>query len=60
MTLESLLKDKDLFTEIKDLACGSGRSYPSLDEVELHSIKARIDLEKQPIVNGKQKVLVVN
>ncbi|CAI9782890.1 unnamed protein product [Fraxinus pennsylvanica] len=49
-----------LITEIKDLVRGSGRSYPSLDEVELHSTKERTDLEKQPIVNAKQKVLNTN
>ncbi|CAI9782888.1 unnamed protein product [Fraxinus pennsylvanica] len=58
VTVESLLTDKVLITEIKDLVRGSGRSYPSLDEVELHSTKEITDLEKQPIVDGKQKVLI--
>ncbi|XP_022874044.1 4-alpha-glucanotransferase DPE2-like isoform X1 [Olea europaea var. sylvestris] len=55
VTLESLLEDKDLITEIKGLVRGSGRSYPPLDEVE-----ASTDLEKQPVANGKQKVHSVN
>lgn len=28
VTMESLLKDNDLITTIKDLVCGSGRSHP--------------------------------
>ncbi|XP_057505875.1 4-alpha-glucanotransferase DPE2 [Actinidia eriantha] len=35
VTLESLMKDKELQTTIKDLVRGSGRSYPPSDESEV-------------------------
>ncbi|KAL2480812.1 4-alpha-glucanotransferase DPE2 [Abeliophyllum distichum] len=60
VTVESLLKDKDLIAVIKDLVRGSGRSCPPSDEIELHLTKARTDLEKLPIANGTQKVPLAN
>nr|XP_027066920.1 4-alpha-glucanotransferase DPE2-like [Coffea arabica] len=54
VTLESLLKDKDLITVIKDLVRGSGRSYP-LQEPEVSEGKGTVP-EKQQAANGLEKV----
>ncbi|CAI9099424.1 OLC1v1036244C3 [Oldenlandia corymbosa var. corymbosa] len=52
MTLESLLKDKDLITVIKDLVRGSGRSYPSK---ELELSQEAVVPDKQHVANGQAK-----
>ena len=52
--MESLLKDKDLITVIKDLVRGSGRSYP-LQEPEVSEGKGTVP-EKQQAANGLEKV----
>lgn len=38
MTLESLVKDKELKSTIKDLIRGSGRSYPPTGEIEVQEL----------------------
>lgn len=50
VTLESLLKDKELKATIKDLVCGSGRSHPQVDEAT-----TTITSDRQQIANVLQK-----
>ena len=60
MTLETLLRDKELKESIKDLVSGSGRSYPMVEEVNdqetgeltLHSLENG----KKIVENGVIKV----
>lgn len=60
VTLESLLKDKELKTIIKDLVHGSGRSYPQVNQtttaitfVKQQSAKVQ---EKNPTVQPLNEV----
>ena len=61
MTLESLLKDKELTKAIKDLVRGSGRSHPLSAEAEsnvtqqVHSVS-----DKQEITVGQDKLPLAN
>ncbi|XP_044468053.1 4-alpha-glucanotransferase DPE2 [Mangifera indica] len=50
VTLESLLKDKELKATIKDLVRGSGRSHPQVDEAT-----TAITSDRQQIANVLQK-----
>lgn len=54
VTLESLLKDKELTKTIKDLVRGSGRSYPPTGKVEGQD--ACVISEKQQIGGGQDKL----
>lgn len=57
MTLESLLKDKELTKAIKDLVRGSGRSYPLSKEVESQvTQEVRLLSEKQKTAVGQDKL----
>ena len=63
VTLESLLKDKELTKAIKDLVRGSGRSYPLSEEVESHvTVTQQICLvsEEQQIAVGQDKLPLAN
>uniref|UniRef100_A0A5B7B0S7 4-alpha-glucanotransferase n=1 Tax=Davidia involucrata TaxID=16924 RepID=A0A5B7B0S7_DAVIN len=51
VTLESLLKDKELKMAIKDLVRGSGRSYPPLGEVEVGLVP-----DKKQVTSGQEKI----
>ncbi|XP_052172556.1 4-alpha-glucanotransferase DPE2 isoform X8 [Diospyros lotus] len=57
VTLESLLKDKELKTTIKGLVQGSGRSYPPLEE-EIHVgiENAALDPLKQRAIIAQEKI----
>lgn len=57
MTLESLLKDKDLTTTIKDLVRGSGRSSP-LSEVEMKAGQYTAAVIPEKIVGDQVKIPV--
>lgn len=60
VTFESLMKDNELKTTIKDLIGGSGRSYPRLEEADV-PVGARISVvEKEQAMNGfpKERVAV--
>ncbi|KAJ0044008.1 hypothetical protein Pint_18428 [Pistacia integerrima] len=50
VTLESLLKDKELKMTIKDLVRGSGRSHPQVDQAT-----AAITSDKQQIAKVQEK-----
>ena len=57
MTLESLIKDNELITTIKDLVRESGRSHPRVRTVALAKRESAIpSTEKQQVTNGKEKV----
>ncbi|OMO61158.1 Glycoside hydrolase, family 77 [Corchorus olitorius] len=58
VTMESLMKDKELKATIKDLIRGSGRSYPSLREAEkqLGQETAAIALEKHHHSGGPEMI----
>lgn len=58
VTLESLLKDKELTKTIKDLVSGSGRSYPPTGKVEVQVARqdACVISEKQQIAGGQDKL----
>ncbi|XP_038697442.1 4-alpha-glucanotransferase DPE2 [Tripterygium wilfordii] len=60
VTLESLMKDKELKTTIKDLVCGSGRSYPPLAEAvkQANEATSAITLEKQKVASGLDKISI--
>ncbi|GAV89138.1 CBM_20 domain-containing protein/Glyco_hydro_77 domain-containing protein [Cephalotus follicularis] len=60
VTLESLMKDKELKTTLKDLVCGSGRSYPPVVEAEKQVVqeKAAAIPEKQQVSNGQEKIFM--
>ncbi|KAK3030340.1 hypothetical protein RJ639_038973 [Escallonia herrerae] len=62
VTMELLLKDKELKTTIKDLIRGSGRSYPPSREAEVHvgHEKVRVAPEKQQVSNGQDKVALTS
>ncbi|KAL7197782.1 hypothetical protein ACSBR2_020328 [Camellia fascicularis] len=53
VTMESLLKDKELKSTIKDMIRGSGRSYPPSEEVEIQAGVASI---KQQVTTGQEKI----
>ncbi|KAK4481786.1 hypothetical protein RD792_012697 [Penstemon davidsonii] len=55
VTVESLLKDKELMTSIKSLVSSSGRSYPPTNDNEL-----LLENPKQPIFNGKEEGPISN
>lgn len=55
VTMETLLKDKELTTVIKDLIRCSGRSYPS-EETEMDEDKLAIP-ESRLLDAGKERVL---
>ncbi|KAL3841131.1 hypothetical protein ACJIZ3_025722 [Penstemon smallii] len=55
VTVEWLLKDKELMTSIKSLVSGSGRSYPPSNDDEL-----LLEKSKQPIFNGKEEGPISN
>lgn len=60
MTLESLLKDKELTKAIKDLVRGSGRSYPLSEVVESQATQqVRLVSEKQHVA-GHDKLPLAN
>lgn len=57
VTLESLMKDNELITTIKDLVRDSGRAYPVGQSVAQAKREAAVPAtEKQQIVNGKEKI----
>ncbi|KAM7524384.1 hypothetical protein LguiA_014286 [Lonicera macranthoides] len=57
VTLESLVKDKELKTAIKDLVRGSGRSYPPSEEVEVQAASGKASaVPKQQLSGGQEKV----
>ncbi|KAG7962175.1 hypothetical protein I3843_09G052400 [Carya illinoinensis] len=61
VTLESLMKDNQLKTTIKDLVRGSGRSYPvGENEVQVNEETAATSTEKQLVPNGDEKLPVAS
>ncbi|XP_075638330.1 4-alpha-glucanotransferase DPE2 [Castanea sativa] len=59
VTLESLIKDSELKSTIKDLVRGSGRSHPvGENEVQVNE-ESVATTEKQQVTIGKEKLLVV-
>lgn len=57
MTLESLMKDNELKTAIKDLVRGSGRSCPvGENEAQLNEETAATSTEKQVVTSGNEKL----
>ncbi|KAL3533414.1 hypothetical protein ACH5RR_006935 [Cinchona calisaya] len=59
VTLEALLKDKDLIAVIKDLVRGSGRSYPS-QELEVSELKGTVPEKQQVVADGLEKAPQTN
>jgi len=65
VTLESLMKDKDLKTTIKDLIRGSGRAYPpSSEEIHVQAGRekgvATAAPIKQQVTAGLEKISLLN
>ena len=59
MTLESLIKDDELITTIKDLVRESGRSHPrGRLETQPKSESGVSATEKQQVANGKEKTFL--
>lgn len=59
VTLESLIKDSELKSTIKDLVRGSGRSHPvGENEVQVNE-ESVATTEKQQVTTGKEELLVV-
>ncbi|KAK9289814.1 hypothetical protein L1049_007974 [Liquidambar formosana] len=57
VTLESLLKDKELKTKIKNLIRGSGRSYPPMGEAEtLAGQETAVVIPEKQQVSGREKI----
>ncbi|KAM6570952.1 hypothetical protein CsatA_015032 [Cannabis sativa] len=61
VTLESLIKDDELITTIKDLVRGSGRSYPGgHTEIQAKQELSFSSTQKQPVANEKEKISVIS
>lgn len=59
VTLESLIKDSELKSTIKDLVRESGRSHPvGENEVQVNE-ESVATTEKQQVTTGKEELLVV-
>lgn len=59
VTLEALIKDKELTSIIKDLVLGSGRSHPGKHaEKQVIPESAIATTEKKQIASGKEKAYV--
>jgi 4-alpha-glucanotransferase len=60
VTLESLLKDKELITTIKGLVRGSGRAHPSVQETDELGNQETIVLipGKHQVTTGQEKISV--
>ncbi|GJT80652.1 4-alpha-glucanotransferase DPE2 [Tanacetum coccineum] len=57
VTMESLLKDKELTTEIKGLVRSSARSYPGQEEIQLAGVaNLSVVPEKQQTANEQDKI----
>lgn len=57
VTVEALIKDKELVSTIKDLVSGSGRSHPGGQAERQASHKSAVaTTEKQQIASSKDKV----
>ncbi|KAG5556044.1 hypothetical protein RHGRI_006613 [Rhododendron griersonianum] len=64
VTLEALVKDKELKSTIKDLIRGSGRSYPPTGEIEVQAGRekgvATAAPTKQQVTAGLEKISLLN
>lgn len=57
VTLESLIKDNELISTIKDLVRESGRSHPKVQTVAQAKRESAVpSTEKQQVTNGKENV----
>ncbi|OVA13831.1 Carbohydrate binding module family 20 [Macleaya cordata] len=57
VSLESLMRDKEIKLSIRKLVQSSGRSLPPLDEVDGNATTAVIPPEKQQVANGQGRIL---
>lgn len=55
VTLESLVKDKELKTAIKDLVRSSGRSYPPSEEVEVQAASGKASVAPKQQFSAEQE-----
>lgn len=60
MAIESLLKDRELISVIKDLVHGSGRSCPSSQDDELLLPKSSRESVKQQPANVREEASIAS